>query len=90
MDACRGLGLPMIVHFHGFDVHSRAILDRYGARYRELFDQAAALIVVSRPMREALLTLGAPACKTHYCPNPTRRRQPSSLSDVSSRRRRPN
>jgi glycosyltransferase involved in cell wall biosynthesis len=59
----------MIVHFHGFDVHSRAILDRYGARYRELFDQAAALIVVSRPMREALLTLGAPACKTHYCPN---------------------
>jgi glycosyltransferase involved in cell wall biosynthesis len=69
MDACRILGLPMIVHFHGFDVHSRAILDRYGARYGELFDQAAALIVVSRPMQEALLALGAPPDKTHYCPN---------------------
>jgi glycosyltransferase involved in cell wall biosynthesis len=69
MDACRRLGLPMIVHFHGFDVHSRAILDRYGARYGELFDQAVALVVVSLPMQEALLALGAHADKTHYVPN---------------------
>jgi len=69
MDACRSLGLPMVVHFHGFDVHSRAILDRHGARYGELFDQAAALVVVSRPMQEALLALGASPDKTHYCPN---------------------
>jgi colanic acid/amylovoran biosynthesis glycosyltransferase len=69
MDACRRLGLPLIVHFHGFDVHSRSILDHHGARYGEMFDEAAALIVVSLPMQEALLALGAPADKTHYTPN---------------------
>lgn len=69
MDACRRLELPMIVHFHGFDAHSRSILDQYAPRYGQLFDQAAALIAVSRPMQEALVALGAPADKTHYIPN---------------------
>jgi colanic acid/amylovoran biosynthesis glycosyltransferase len=69
LDACRRLRLPLIVHFHGFDVHSRSILERYGARYDELFQQAAALVVVSRTMEEALLALGAPRSKTHYVPN---------------------
>jgi len=68
MDACRALDLPLIVHFHGFDVHSRSMLDRYGARYGELFDQAAALVVVSRTMEAALLGLGAPDEKTHRIP----------------------
>jgi colanic acid/amylovoran biosynthesis glycosyltransferase len=68
MDSCRALGLPMIVHFHGFDAHSGSILDRYGARYGEMFEQAAALVVVSRTMQDALLALGAPAEKTHYVP----------------------
>src|SRR5579862_1372750 len=69
MDACRRLRLPLIVHFHGFDVHSRSMLERYGTRYAELFDQAAALVVVSRTMEEALIALGAPTDKTHYVPN---------------------
>jgi colanic acid/amylovoran biosynthesis glycosyltransferase len=69
MDACRRLDLPMIVHFHGFDAHSRSILDQYAPRYGQLFDQAAALIAVSRPMQEALVALGAPADRTHYTPN---------------------
>jgi glycosyltransferase involved in cell wall biosynthesis len=69
MSACRRLGLPLIVHFHGFDVHSQAILERYGARYGEMFDEAAAVIAVSLPMQQALLALGAPADKTHYVPN---------------------
>jgi colanic acid/amylovoran biosynthesis glycosyltransferase len=68
MDACRRLGLPMIVHFHGYDVYSRVMLDRYGGRYGQLFQQAVALIAPSRAMREALLALGAPAEKTHYVP----------------------
>jgi colanic acid/amylovoran biosynthesis glycosyltransferase len=68
LDACRDVGVPMIVHFHGFDVHSRAMLERYGPRYGELFDYAAALVVVSKPMRDALLALGAPDDKTHYAP----------------------
>ena len=39
----------------------RSILDRYGARYGEMFEQAATLVVVSRTMQDALLALGAPA-----------------------------
>jgi glycosyltransferase involved in cell wall biosynthesis len=58
----------MVVHFHGFDVYARAMLDRYGARYGQMFDRAAALIAPSRAMQEALLALGAPAEKTHYVP----------------------
>jgi colanic acid/amylovoran biosynthesis glycosyltransferase len=69
LDACRRLRLPLIVHFHGFDVHSRSILERYGARYGELFDQSAALVVVSRTMHDALLALGAPPARTHLVPN---------------------
>jgi glycosyltransferase involved in cell wall biosynthesis len=69
MDACRRLGLPLIVNFHGFDVYALPILERYGSRYRDLFDESDALVVVSRSMENALLTLGAPAEKTHYVPN---------------------
>jgi colanic acid/amylovoran biosynthesis glycosyltransferase len=69
LDACRRLRLPLVVHFHGFDVHSRSLLERYGTRYDELFSQAKALVVVSRTMENALLALGAPAAKTHYVPN---------------------
>jgi glycosyltransferase involved in cell wall biosynthesis len=68
MDACRRLSLPMVVHFHGFDVYSRAMLDRYGARYGQLFEQAAALVTPSKAMQQALQGLGAPAEKTHYVP----------------------
>jgi colanic acid/amylovoran biosynthesis glycosyltransferase len=68
MDACRRLDLPMTVHFHGFDVYARGMLERYGARYEQLFEQAVALIAPSRAMREPLLALGAPAGKTHYVP----------------------
>jgi colanic acid/amylovoran biosynthesis glycosyltransferase len=68
MDSCRALGLPMIVHFHGFDAHSGSILERYGARYGEMFEQAAAIVVVSRTMQDALLALGAPAEKMHHVP----------------------
>jgi glycosyltransferase involved in cell wall biosynthesis len=69
MDACRGQRLPLVVHFHGFDVHSRALLTRCGDRYRALFDQAAALIGVSQPMCEALRGLGAPSEKVHRIAN---------------------
>jgi colanic acid/amylovoran biosynthesis glycosyltransferase len=68
MDACRRLDLPMTVHFHGYDVYARGMLDRYGARYEQLFEQAVALIAPSRAMREPLLALGALAEKVHYVP----------------------
>jgi len=45
------------------------MLERYGAQYEKLFDQAVALIANSKPMQSALLALGAPAERTHYLPN---------------------
>jgi glycosyltransferase involved in cell wall biosynthesis len=68
MGPCARLRLPLIVHFHGFDAHSRVLLDRYGDRYPALLEQAAAVVVVSYPMHEALIDLGAPAEKVHRIP----------------------
>jgi colanic acid/amylovoran biosynthesis glycosyltransferase len=68
LPGCRLLGLPLIVHFHGFDLSVRAVLKRYERGYQELFHHAAALIGVSHEMREKLVSLGAPAAKVHYNP----------------------
>jgi glycosyltransferase involved in cell wall biosynthesis len=68
MDACRQLCLPLFVHFHGYDLSVRRVLERYGAAYRELFGRAAGLVVVSRAMREKLIALGAPHARVHVNP----------------------
>ena len=69
MDACKRLELPLIVHFHGIDAHSRVMLDRWGERYPRLFEQAVAIIANSRTMEQALLQLGARPERLHYVPN---------------------
>jgi glycosyltransferase involved in cell wall biosynthesis len=68
MAACRALGLPLVVHFHGFDASVRDVLDEYGSRYRAMFAQAAAVIAVSHAMRISLVAMGAPAEKVVYNP----------------------
>ena len=66
MGACRRLGLPLFVTFHGYDVSRRDTLRRFGPDYPELFRQAAGIFAVSGVMRERLVRLGAPAERTHY------------------------
>ena len=56
---CRSTGIPLIAHFHGFDVHHGAVIKRHLAAYRELFHMAAAYVVVSEEMKETLVELGA-------------------------------
>jgi glycosyltransferase involved in cell wall biosynthesis len=68
MDACRRLKIPLVVHFHGFDASVRSVLDEYGPRYPEMFEQAAKIIAVSRAMRRRLIGLGAPPRKVAYNP----------------------
>jgi colanic acid/amylovoran biosynthesis glycosyltransferase len=68
IDACRRTGLPLVVHFHGYDSSVRAVLEEHRESYPRLFDAAAAIIAVSRSMRATLIDLGAPAAKVHYCP----------------------
>lgn len=63
MEACKRLGLPLVVHFHGYDASRTSVLEELGEGYRLLFQRASALIVVSRKMRSQLLELGAPPDK---------------------------
>jgi len=66
MDACAKLHIPLIAHFHGFDAYRRKTLEDFGARYQQLFETAAAIVVVSRDMQAQVESLGAPASKIHY------------------------
>jgi len=68
MAACAEAGVPLVVHFHGFDAYDRAALGGAGHSYPELFAQASAIIAVSRAMRAQLIGLGAPDDKVHVNP----------------------
>lgn len=63
MEACGSAGVPLVVHFHGYEISRRDLIDRYRGSYKEMFGTAASIICVSREMREVLLSLGAPADK---------------------------
>ena len=68
LEACKLTGLPLVVHFHGFDAYSREVLGQLHEPYLRLFEQAAAIIAVSNHMREQLIRLGAPGEKVHLIP----------------------
>ncbi len=57
---CQKLSIPLIVHFHGFDVSRRSVLKAYKVRYSEMFKYASSIIVVSKAMKAATLRLGCP------------------------------
>src|ERR1700754_3534357 len=68
VEACKRLDIPLIVHFHGYDAHERSTLAAHREAYPKMFEQAAAIIAVSRSMQQQLISLGAPADKVHYNP----------------------
>jgi glycosyltransferase involved in cell wall biosynthesis len=68
MEACRRAGIPLVVHFHGYDASERAVLEEHAASYRVMFSEAAALVAVSRAMQRKLVSLGASVEKVHYNP----------------------
>ncbi len=66
MPVCQQAGVPLIVHFHGYDAYRQDIMQTYGKHYPQLFKQAAVVIVVSKHMRQRLIDLGCPPEKiTH-------------------------
>jgi colanic acid/amylovoran biosynthesis glycosyltransferase len=67
-DACVRLGLPLIVHFHGFDASVYEVLEENAESYPVMFQQASAVIAVSKAMQAKLISLGAPPEKVHYNP----------------------
>ncbi|MBL0744033.1 glycosyltransferase [Chryseolinea lacunae] len=64
----RVLGIPMVVHFHGYDATHKPTLERNSNGYKEVFKYATAIIAVSRAMEKQLIALGAPAEKIVYNP----------------------
>ncbi|HVW12271.1 MAG TPA: glycosyltransferase [Mucilaginibacter sp.] len=62
-DACKRASVPLVIQFHGADVHHRQTVAAYYKYYREAFKYADKLVAVSRDMVNELVRLGAPAEK---------------------------
>ncbi|QDT35766.1 glycosyltransferase [Stratiformator vulcanicus] len=58
----------VVAYFHGYDSARNDILERYGRKYRRLFEEAAGIIAVSNDMRSRLEDLGSPPERTHMIP----------------------
>ncbi|MEZ4931454.1 MAG: glycosyltransferase [Saprospiraceae bacterium] len=67
MEICRKIGIPLIVHFHGFDAYRKDILQDYGGKYPALFETANT-VCVSTDMQRQLLKLGADPERLHLIP----------------------
>ena len=67
-EACGLAGVPLVVHFHGYDASRHTVLDNFTVAYRQLFESCPAIVVVSRVMRDKLVSLGAPPEKLHVNP----------------------
>ncbi len=61
-------GLPMVVHFHGYDASVKKIIEAQKG-YTALFKYASKIIVVSHDMKQKLLNLGCPIDKLCYNAN---------------------
>lgn len=68
MEACKRVGIPLIVQFHGYDASNHEVLKEFSATYPILFQQAVAIITVSSAMKKKLILMGAPPEKIHYNP----------------------
>jgi len=68
MKACRRTGVPLVVHFHGYDASSLLRIKSYRKQLPTLFANAAAVVVVSRQMQQTLEQFGCPASKLHLIP----------------------
>lgn len=68
LPVCKQAKIPLVVHFHGYDAYRDDIMQSYGIHYPDLFNQAAAVIAVSKHMVKRLVNLGCKETKIHYCP----------------------
>ena len=66
--ACALAGVPLVVHFHGYDVYKRGRVEPLRRAYGEMLAMAAAVIAVSGDMAERLRALGAPPERIFRCP----------------------
>ena len=67
-EACTRAGVPLVVHFHGYDAYAAHVLEEHGPAYPAMFAAAAALVAVSGDMRRQLIELGAPEERVRLAP----------------------
>lgn len=58
--AAKELGIPLFIHFHGFDISRYLILWRFRKKFAKMAEQVQGLFVVSERMVEQLLKMGVP------------------------------
>ena len=63
--ACALVHVPLVIHYHGADVHHHKTVAEYLPFYKKAFNYASALISVSKDMTVELEKLGASADKIH-------------------------
>lgn len=59
VDGCRRAGVPLFVHFHGYDASIHEVVARFTRAYHEVFREAEGVIGVSKTMCDRLLSMGA-------------------------------
>ena len=68
-EICREAGIPLVVHFHGYDAYHSQVLQENREAYKQMFIYSSAIIAVSKEMKEQLIYLGADAHKVFYQPD---------------------
>lgn len=57
------LKIPLVVHFHGYDISVGTIINSYKERYKNVFRYASSVIAVSQKMKNDLVALGCDESK---------------------------
>jgi colanic acid/amylovoran biosynthesis glycosyltransferase len=60
LPVCKKYGIPLVVHFHGFDASEKSTLKQYKDQYLQLFEYSKAVVAVSTAMKNNLISLGCP------------------------------
>jgi glycosyltransferase involved in cell wall biosynthesis len=68
MDLCQELDIPMVVTVLGYDGSSHWALKKYGPRYKEFSQKAAAVVCVSTDLMRQMQTLGVSEEILHFIP----------------------
>lgn len=68
VDAARLADVPLVTHFHGYDVSKYETIKKYKDGYQKIFQYSSAIIAVSKKMVGDLVSLGAPIDKIHLNP----------------------
>lgn len=64
----RQLSIPVVIHFHGYDVYHQPTVTKHKSNYDKLIGMGAHAIAVSKEMRQELIHWGFPEHRVIYSP----------------------